>query len=1259
MVTRGRRVLLCIAIVVGVLPFFQYAVSAGAGIRSRVDAALTKLQSVGVRPPLAQAGTQAVAVRAGSGDGIWEIPSAGALLAATRLPAGAGAGVVVRLNRGALDQFLARAPMEDTTGRPEDQVIISLPLSDGRFSRFRIEESPMLSPELQSAFPEIRTYRAAGVDDATASGRIGWTAQGFHAIIIAAGGSVYIDPAADGDIANYVSLNKADLPRAADFVCLVNGAPAVRADAPTTLPLSNGTQRRTYRLALAATAEYTGAAGGTKVLALSRMAATMNRVNGIYERELAVRMTMATGTAADPTALIFLDPATDGYTNDDGNALLGQNQTKLDAVIGTANYDIGHVFSTGGGGIAVVPSVCSVANKGRGVTGASNPTGDAFDVDYVAHEIGHQFGGNHTFNGTTLNCGGVNRSATHAYEPGSGSTIMPYAGICGGEDLQGNSNDYFNVESLNEITTYLAGGGACAVTAPTGNTVPTVTTPAAFTIPQQTPFTLTATGTDPDAGDALTYTWEQYDLGGASSSPATVATDDGSRPLFRSYSPTTVNTRTFPSLQYIRLNANVAPQTYACTAPGGICATGEVLPSTNRVMHFQVTARDNRAGGGGIRSAPNSITVTTAAGPFRVTAPNTAVKWKATSTRTVTWNVAGSSAAPVSAANVRISLSTDSGLTFPTVILASTPNDGSEDITVPNLPSATARIRIEAVGNIFFDMSDVDFEVEPTPIELALIVDDTGSMMEEIGAVRTAMANTIRRLAADPANPFPSTAIISFKDDVTTRIISNDPARLQAAVNALVASGGSDCPEAANSALLVAGSLLGPQGLAMLFTDADARPDGPSRADVLAVYLPKSLRLSVLLSGACDESLRPGELVMFSRPSDNHDSSRRPAPARPAASVSGNADYAPEVLGPETSVRTFTELARETRGTFSAIPEVNVTADGVTKYTNVATNVAASAVLPAVTLMTPSVIPQGAVVRVELDGAKTNFQGSSTVSIGGGGVTVLSQLVISSTRMLVDLAVAAGAATGFRDVTVTTNLGDSTDGNRARRRIAANHRGADRAQNSRNHAVRSRSRRDDQRRDHRLQYPFRGRSDDGQPGPRRDDQQRHGLERDDGAGERERQRDGGRRVPRRQGDDRRRDCHREYPRRSAARHGSVADGSTGQRLAGGGTAQEHGNRDADGREHALRGRHVDCRHQRHRDYGEQRLGEQRHLDRRGHHDRGRCATWLPGRQRHDRCRGGDIARRVQRDAASAALPASPRSEQRPQRRCVPLQPGDW
>ncbi|MDO8835985.1 MAG: M12 family metallo-peptidase [Vicinamibacterales bacterium] len=647
-----------------------------------------------------------------SGDGIWTAMSQ---RMSADMPTGRsidGPHVVVVLNKPALDGLLQRAPLAQAGRSMDSGVVMTLPMPDGTFARFRVEESPILAPELAAAYPEFRTYHGKGIDDPTSTTRFGWTAAGFHAIVLSDAGSVYIDVHTPGDLQRYVSYRKADYRKQGEgFLCLVDGTNAPLALRPENqFPLSNGGTLRTYRLALAATGEYTAAAGGTKALALARMTATVNRVNGIYEREVAVRITMATGTPGVPTALIFTDAAADPYTNSDASAMLAQNQTTVDTIVGTANYDFGHVFGTGGGGVAYLGSPCDTVNniKAGGVTGSPDPTGDAFDVDYVAHEMGHQFGGNHTFNGNDGSCG--TRSAPHAYEVGSGSTIQAYAGICGVENLQPNTSDYFHVESLDEITAFLTQGGGetCGTAAATGNTPPTVSAGANYTIPQRTPFMLTATGSDAN-GDTLSYAWEEFNLGTVSNSVASASTDDGSRPLFRSYSPTSSPSRTFPSLTYILNHANVPPTTYACGF--GTCLTGEVLPSTNRTMTFQVTARDNRSGGGGITTAAMQATVTTAAGPFRVTAPNAAGTVAGGSATTVTWDVAGTAGAPVSTANVKISLSIDGGTTFPTVLLTSTPNDGSQSVTLPNSASTTARIKVEAVGNIFFDISDTNFTI--------------------------------------------------------------------------------------------------------------------------------------------------------------------------------------------------------------------------------------------------------------------------------------------------------------------------------------------------------------------------------------------------------------------------------------------------------------------------------------------------------------------------------------------------------------------
>lgn len=654
-------------------------------------------------------GQQVVPGDARSADGVWQRASDATMSADQRRTDLDGPYFVVQLNRAALDPLLARAPHEQATNRRAlPDVVLTLPLPDGRFSRFRIEESPTLAPELAAAFPEIKTYRGTGLDDPTATARFDLTPTGFHAQIIAAGGTVYVDPYSSRDRVNYISVSKASFRRAdrpfEDVV--VDAGRGAQRRTYNELPLTHGSTLRTYRLALAVTYEYTVAAGGTKPLALARMATTMNRVNGIYEREVAVRFTVMTGPAGG-TQLIY-DTSDDPYTNNNGFAMLSQNQTTIDALFTSAEYDIGHVFSTGGGGIAGLGVVCTTEDKARGVTGLFNPVGDVFDVDFVAHEIGHQFRGNHTFNSTAGNCGGNNRAPGHAYEVGSGSTIMAYAGICSNENTQLNSHDIFTFESLDEITAFVTSGAGstCGSTTDTGNVPPVVTGPGdTFTIPASTPFSLTASATDAN-GDALTYLWEEHDLGAPSNGDSNV--DDGTRPLFRSYTPSPSSTRTFPSLPYILDDANVPPATYACSR--STCIVGEVLPSASRNMTFHVTVRDNRAGGGGIATARTIVSVDASTGPFLVMAPNTAVSWPAGSEQTITWNVAGSHAW---AANVSILLSMDGGATFPYTVRASTPNDGIETITVPMTTAADARIKIAAIGNIFFDVSDVNFSITP------------------------------------------------------------------------------------------------------------------------------------------------------------------------------------------------------------------------------------------------------------------------------------------------------------------------------------------------------------------------------------------------------------------------------------------------------------------------------------------------------------------------------------------------------------------
>lgn len=630
-----------------------------------------------------------------------------------------------------MKDVLQSAPMERTLAARTAPLSLSVPTPDGGFQSFAIVEVQIMEPGLAVQFPEIRTYAGQGIDDPTASIRFDLTSAGFHAMVFSSDGDYFIDPYSRGDLQHYVLHAKRDAdPAHRSWSCTLEADPKIAEEiknlVATGVMTPTGATLRTYRLACAATGEYTAFFGGTVALGQAAIVTAMNRVNGVYEKELAVRMILV----ANNSSVVYTNSTTDPFSNSNGSTMLGQNQTNMTTVIGSANYDIGHVFSTGGGGVAGLGVVCVSGQKARGVTGSGSPTGDGFWIDYVAHEMGHQFGGNHTFNSTASNCGGGNRNGSTAYEPGSGSTIQAYAGICGADDLQPNSDAFFHTISFDEMVAFTnsGAGNGCAAQSSTGNGAPTINAgTGGFTIPKSTPFTLTGSATDPN-GHALTYCWEEFDLG-PSGSPGSPS---GNAPIFRSFNPVASASRTFPKQSDLLNNTSTI---------------GEILPTYARTLTFRLTARDNQTGGGGVDRSQISFSVSGTAGPFLVTVPNTVVSWGGNSTQTVTWNVAGTDASPISCSNVNILLSTNGGVTFPTTLVSNTPNDGSQAVTVPNISTTTARVKVEAVGNIFFDLSNTNFTITLSTLSTPALVFPSNNAIEQPVSL-TLLWNTVATATA-------------------------------------------------------------------------------------------------------------------------------------------------------------------------------------------------------------------------------------------------------------------------------------------------------------------------------------------------------------------------------------------------------------------------------------------------------------------------------------------------------------------------------
>lgn len=614
-----------------------------------------------------------------------------------------------------LSQKLSGAPNIQQKALGHSGVILYLPLDDGSFTNFEVFESSHLSATTSAT--KTKFFKAFGINRPELIGHLDIGVRGFHGMILGSDKAIYIDPnfeiykkekqqnKTQNSIPNQYRAFKLDKP--SSFQCgFENHATTLESTSftkeNTLLARQSGSELNHYDIAVTVSAEYAEAVSSEgsdeqKIAeTLSAIETAINRINVIYNQDLSIQLDLVN----DPD-LIILDPEANPFNNDADSDIAIVTQ-KINEFIGSANYDIGHLFTVSGGGVAFLGSVCSNTNKGKGVTGVNvaDLQSDAFYVDYVAHEIGHQFGANHTFNGTSGLCSG-NRNSSTAFEPGSGSTIMAYAGICDAQSLQNNSDPYFHAGSIDEIVNFISNpstGGSCKSTSTINdNTPPTVDAGSNHTIPANTPFKLSASGNDIDE-DPITYTWEQMDVGTSTSNETQMKQDNGNRTLFRSFPGTSNPTRYFPSFD------DVLDDTLTI---------GETYPTTNRNLTFRVTARSGLYGTATNSENPIVVRSVNTGSAFAVIEPQIESHHFESSDMNVLWNVADTHTSPINCSEVDILIAHDGGLNYESFspLVENTENDGFAKVTLPSGTTSTARLLIQCSDNIFYNINNGDFNI--------------------------------------------------------------------------------------------------------------------------------------------------------------------------------------------------------------------------------------------------------------------------------------------------------------------------------------------------------------------------------------------------------------------------------------------------------------------------------------------------------------------------------------------------------------------
>ncbi|MCB0685072.1 MAG: proprotein convertase P-domain-containing protein [Saprospiraceae bacterium] len=585
---------------------------------------------------------------------------------------------------------------------------IDLVMPDGEVASFDVSNSSNFAEGLQRRFPEIRTYLLQSQSHKDITGRLDITPHGMHAVLKHPKGEIYLDPYQEGNDQYFLVYYTRDYRVAPEIMKIYNkhehhflqneagfiDQKPVRS--PFARELEDQVSLRTYRIAICATGEYTSNHNGTVEGTLAAINTALNRINFVMESELAIHLQLIENN----DQLIFFDGTSDPFSDGNPSQMALENNNYLVANLGTANYDVGHVFGSTCNSVVGVSGGVGIVCTGMKGFGASCEisTSDRFYIGIVCHELGHQFGAQHTWNNCPPAPDGQFNGST-AFEPGSGSTIMSYAGSCGNQNVAFDSDNYYHSNSIQAIKNYIMTGGNCAEISITENHDPVVSVnlEGGFYIPVSTPFKLTASGSDLD-GDTVYYNWEQFDAGVGAASLSPIEDPKGDAPIFRSLPPSTSPTRYLPALNKI-LSGNFD--------------NSEVLPTYDRKLTFRVTGRDQKEGGGGVSWDEVIFRATQSAGPFQIIDSSIPDTLFAGAYHEFQWDVANTQLFPVNCQVVDIKLSVDGGLTYPYLLSSNTPNDGREYILIPDLVADQARIMVEAADNIFFDINDSILNIQP------------------------------------------------------------------------------------------------------------------------------------------------------------------------------------------------------------------------------------------------------------------------------------------------------------------------------------------------------------------------------------------------------------------------------------------------------------------------------------------------------------------------------------------------------------------